>query len=101
MAAEKALELLDDLAITVKPTDTAVLKKIAGTAITGKNAEVAKDALCNIIVKAIVFVTDADGTADISHINVEKKTGGSIDDTELIEGMVIDKERAHPNMRSR
>ncbi|WML67418.1 MAG: Thermosome subunit 1 [Methanoregula sp. SKADARSKE-2] len=98
MAAEKALELLDDLAITVKPTDTAVLKNIAGTAITGKNAEVAKDALCNIIVKAIVFVTDADGTADISHINVEKKTGGSIDDTELIEGMVIDKERAHPNM---
>ncbi len=98
MAADKALVMLDDFAITVKPTDTAMLKKIAETALTGKNAEVSKDRLCEIIVKAITFVTDPDGKVDIGHINVEKKVGGAVDDTNLIEGMVIDKERAHPGM---
>ncbi len=98
MAASKSLELLDKYAITVKPTDTAMLMKIAETALTGKNSEVAKDHLCDIIVRAITFVTDADGTADLAHINVEKKVGGSVDDSALVEGMVISKERAHPSM---
>ncbi len=98
MAAEKSLMMLDGFASVVKPTDTVILKKIAGTALTGKNAEVSKDLLSDIIVKAIAFITDADGTVDIAHINVEKKVGGSADDSSLIEGMVIDKERAHPNM---
>jgi archaeal chaperonin len=98
MAAEKALMMLDGFASVVKPTDSVILKKIAGTALTGKNAEVSKDLLSDIIVKAIAFITDPDGTADIAHINVEKKVGGSADDSTLIEGMVIDKERAHPNM---
>jgi thermosome len=98
MAAAKALVMLDGFAITVKPTDTAMLKKIADTALTGKNAEENKDRLCDILVKAITFVTGPDGKVDIAHINVEKKVGGSVDDTNLIEGMVIDKERAHPSM---
>jgi thermosome len=98
MATAEALIMLEGSAISVKPSDTAMLKKIAETALTGKNAEVSKERLCDIIVKAITFVTDPDGTVDIAHINVEKKVGGSVDDTNLIEGMVIDKERAHPNM---
>ncbi|MFA4859394.1 thermosome subunit alpha [Methanoregula sp.] len=98
MAAAKALTILDGIAITVKPTDTAMLKKIAGTALTGKNAEASKDLLCDIIVKAVTSVIDPDGKADLAHINVEKKVGSSVEDTELIEGMVIDKERAHPSM---
>lgn len=98
MAAEKSLVILNGFAITVKPTDTEILKKIAGTALTGKNAEVQKEWLCDLIVKAVVSVTDPDGKADLAHINVEKKVGGSVDDSALIEGMVIDKERAHPNM---
>jgi len=98
MAAAKSLEILDGIAITVKPTDTAMLKKIAGTALTGKNAEVSKELLSDIIVRAVTSVTDVDGTADLAHINVEKKVGASTDATELIEGMVIDKERAHPSM---
>ena len=98
MATAKALVILDGFAITVKPTDTTMLKKIAETALSGKNPEVSKDRLCDILVKAITFVTDPDGKVDIGHINVEKKVGGSVDDTNLIEGMVIDKERAHPSM---
>jgi thermosome len=97
-AAAEAIVLLNGFAISVKPSDTGMLKKIAETALTGKNAEVSKDRLCDILVKAITFVTDPDGKVDIGHINVEKKVGGSVDDTNLIEGMVIDKERAHPSM---
>jgi archaeal chaperonin len=51
-----------------------------------------------MVVQAISRVTDSDGTVDISHVNVQKKVGGAIEDTEMIEGMVIDKERAHPGM---
>ncbi len=98
MAAEKALGLLDTYATTVRPNDTAMLKKIAATALTGKNSEVSKDLLCDIVVKAISFVIDDEGVADLAHINVEKKVGASVDDSVLIEGMVISKERAHPNM---
>ena len=98
MAAEKSLEILDGFAIVVKPTDTAMLKKIAETALTGKNAEVQKDWLCDVVVKAVSSVIDPDGKADLAHIHVEKKVGGSVSDTEIIEGMVLDKERASSAM---
>jgi len=74
MAASKALELLKGYAVTVKANDTAMLKKIAETALTGKNSEVSKDLLCDIVVKAIAFVIDDEGTADLAHINVEKRS---------------------------
>jgi thermosome len=97
-AAEKAKEILSGLAIPVQPTDTALLKKIAQTAISGKNSTVSKELLCDIVVDAITKVADPDGTVDIGHVSVEKKVGGSVDDTAIVEGMVIDKERAHPRM---
>ena len=65
---------------------------------TGKGAEASKDRLCDLVVKAITMVTDEDGTVDIENIKVEKKTGGSIEDSEIIEGVLIDKERVHPTM---
>lgn len=98
MAAEKALSILDGIAITVKSTDTAMLKKISVTALSGKNAEVRKDLLSDIIVKAVSSVADADGKADLAHITVTKKVGGAVDDTILVEGMVIDKERVNSTM---
>ena len=97
-AAKKSLEILSQIAITVKPDDHAMLEKVAETAISGKGAEAYKKLLCTIVVKAITAVTDPDGTVDIKHVNVQKKTGGAVEDTVLIEGMVIDKERAHPGM---
>ncbi len=75
-----------------------MLKKIAETALTGKNSDISKDHLTDIVVKAVISIVDPDGTADISHINVEKKVGGSVDDSELVQGMVINKERGNPNM---
>lgn len=97
-AAVKALEILSTIAITVKPTDHAMLKHIAETAISGKGAEAYKDLLCDIVVKAVTMVADPDGTVDIGHVNVQKKVGGKVEDTAIIEGMVIDKERANPGM---
>ncbi|MCP1715784.1 thermosome [Methanocalculus alkaliphilus] len=97
-AAEKAQEILRELAFDVKPNDIAMLTKIAETAMTGKGAESAKEKLCGLIVKAITMVADEDGTVDIDNVKVEKKVGGSIDDSEIIEGMIIDKERVHPGM---
>ena len=98
MAAEKAQEFLKDIAFDIKVTDKALLKNIAGTAMTGKGAEASKDKLCDLVVRAVTMVTDDDGTVDIENIKVEKKTGGSIEDSEIVEGVLIDKERVHPTM---
>ena len=97
-AATKALEILSAIAISVKPTDSAMLTKVAETAISGKGAEAYKGLLCDIVVRAVTMVADPDGTVDIQHVNVQKKVGGKVEDTAIIEGMVIDKERAHPGM---
>jgi thermosome len=98
LAAEKAREILNDIAITVKPNDKEMLYKIAETAMTGKGAEASKEKLCELVVKAVMMVVDEDGTVDQENIKVEKKVGGSSDDSEIVEGVLIDKERVHPGM---
>ena len=97
-AAEKAQELLQTIAVDVKAKDKEILSKIAGTAMTGKNAEASKEKLCDLIVRAITRVADADGTVDTENVKVEKRVGGAIEDSEIVEGMIIDKERVHPGM---
>ncbi len=97
-ASEKAKEILNAIAIKVKPSDTEMFKKIAETAMTGKGAEASKDKLCELVVKAVTMVADEDGIVDKDYIKVEKKVGGSTDDSEIIEGVLIDKERVHPAM---
>ena len=97
-AAEKAQELLQTIAVDVKAKDKEILAKIAGTAMTGKNAEASKEKLCDLIVRAITLVADADGTVDTENVKVEKRVGGAIEDSEIVEGMIIDKERVHPGM---
>lgn len=99
-AAEKAKEILDTIAIPVTIADDVMLRKVATTAMTGKGAEKAKDYLADLIVKAVKAVAEiGDGiTIDTDYIKVEKKEGGSIEDTELVQGVVIDKERVHPSM---
>jgi thermosome len=98
MAADKAQVILDEIAVDVRPEDMAMLKKLADTAMTGKGAEAAKEKLTELVVKAITMVADADGTVDTEFVKVEKKVGGSIEDSEIVEGMIIDKERVHPAM---
>ena len=97
-AAAKAREILNSLAFDVSLKDEALLKEFAVTAMTGKGAEAVGEKLADLCVKAIKAVVDENGKVDVDDIKVEKKVGGTIGDSELIEGIVVDKERIHPNM---
>ena len=96
-AAEEAKDLLDEAAIDVSTDDTETLEKIAATAMTGKGAENAKDTLASLVVRAVQSVADDDGV-DTDNVKVEKVTGGAIENSELIEGVIVDKERVSENM---
>ncbi|AHG00570.1 thermosome subunit [Halostagnicola larsenii XH-48] len=96
-AAEKATEALEDIAIDVDEDDTEVLEQIASTAMTGKGAENARDLLSALVVQAVQTVADDDGI-DTDNIKVEKVIGGSIENSELVEGVIVDKERVSDNM---
>ncbi|MEA2032623.1 MAG: thermosome subunit alpha [Euryarchaeota archaeon] len=100
LAAEKAYEILKELALGVTPDDTETLKKIATTSMTGKGAEVARELLTELAVESVRAIAEKGekGKVDIEHIKLEKKTGGSKEDTVLIRGMLVEKERAHSGM---
>ena len=101
LAKEKSLEILEKLGKKVTIDDTELLEKVAMTAMTGKGSEAAKDTLARLALEAVKIVAERDGhniKIDKDNIKIEKKQGGSIDDTELIRGLVFDKEIAHPNM---
>ena len=104
MAAEKARMVLKDIAKDVDIDDEETLKKVAITSMTGKGAEKAKEHLAGVVVKAVRAVVDIDGdtvTIDPDNIQTQKKEGGGIEDTELIQGIVLDKERVHASMPRR
>lgn len=100
LAAEKAVEVLDSLAMNVEMSNRSLLVSIAETAMTGKGAESSKKLLSEIAVDAVTSVVDTNGkkSIDKDNINIVKKVGGRIEDSELIPGMIIDKERVHTNM---
>ncbi|MFZ2473244.1 MAG: thermosome subunit alpha [Methanothrix sp.] len=97
-AADKSMEILQGLAIKVSAKDEDLLRKIAVTAMTGKGSQSARDELAAMAVQAVQSVVDEDGTVDTDNITVEKKVGGGITDSMLVSGVVIDKDRLHPNM---
>ncbi len=104
LAAEKAMELLKEVSIDVSKDDDETLKKIAATAMTGKGAEVAVEKLSEIVVKAVKAIAEevnGKTEVDTDNIKIEKKTGASVEETELIEGIVLDKEVVHPGMPKR
>lgn len=98
LAAEKSLEILNKLAENITLNDTVVLKKIAMTAMTGKGAEAAKDTLAELCVQAVKLVQDDHGKVSLDDIKIEKRAGAAMGDSELIRGIVIDKERVHEGM---
>ncbi len=101
LAKETCLTALDKIAIPVTLKDVDVLREIAMTAMTGKNAEAAKDFLAKIAVDAVVAVSETENgkvVIDLDNIKLEKKHGASTDNTELVRGLVIDKERVHTGM---
>jgi thermosome len=100
-ASEKALELLTKLAKTIKPDDRESLIKIAKTSMQSKLVSEDSVPLSKLVVDAILKIVEINGnvhSVDLDNLKVEKKAGGSIDDTALINGIVLDKEIVHSGM---
>ena len=98
LASDKASELIDAHSIAV---DQNMLEEVAKTALTGKSAGAVKEFLADISVRAVLSVAqDADGetVVDLDDIKVQKRQGGSIKDSSLVDGIILDKERVHSGM---
>ena len=103
-AADRALEILENIAIPVDPTDKEALKKVAMTSMASKLVSENKEQLAEIAVDAVLHVARKIGDqyrVDLDDIMVEKKPGESIIDTRLIKGIVLDKEVVHSGMPKR
>ena len=104
LAADKAMDILASIAVDISKNDEEKLLDLARTAMTGKNAEVIKDHLASLGMNAVIKVAeDIDDRVevDLDNIKVEKKQGGMARDSELIDGIIIDKERVHAGMPRR
>ena len=101
LAAQKAMEILDSVGMPVGIEDRDVLKKIAMTAMMSKAVSGARDHMAKLAVEAVTAVAEkVDGkmAVDMDNVQVVKKQGGSMDDTEMIKGIIVDKEPVHPAM---
>jgi thermosome len=103
-AAEKAEEILNEIATKVSKDEDKVLKRIAMTSMSSKGSEMKGDKLAELCVQAVRQITEEENgklVSDIDNIKVEKKSGGSSVDSQLIRGIIIDKEIVHLGMPKR
>ncbi len=101
MAAAEAVRRLNQLAFAVKRDDKTTLRSIARTAMSGRSVGTNADFLAGIAVDAVQSIVEeiaGEVRADVDNILVQKKHGGNLTDTALIDGVVLDKERVHPRM---
>ncbi len=97
IASEKAREFLEKVGIEITSERTDILKQIVMTAMTGKSAESVKEHLADIVVNAISQIQEQ-GNVDIKNVKIVKNKSGSIENTKLIQGLIIDKERVSIEM---
>ena len=100
-ASVESLKLLDKISRPVKSSDVSTLKSIAITSMTGKSSEANADFLADLTVKSVKLVAKGRGSkseVDRDDIKIQKKQGGSIADTELVSGIILDKEPVHSGM---
>jgi thermosome len=100
-AAQKAIETINDNAVRVEIDDRATLKKVALTAMGSKAVGGAKEHLADIAIDAVRQIVETRGDkiiADIDNVQITKKTGKSLFESQLIQGLIIDKEVVHPGM---
>ena len=100
-ASEKVLEIYSQLSKKIQPDDKASLLKIASTSMQSKLISEDSSSLSKIVVDAVLSIATKKGDqyfVDLENIKVEKKPGGSIDDTQIIQGIVLDKEIVHSGM---
>ena len=100
-AAQKAIETINKIAVTVDLNDRKTLLKVALTSISGKAIGAAKEQFAEIAIDAVKQIAEQRGDkmiADIDNIQLVKKTGKSLLETQLVRGIIIDKETVHPGM---
>jgi archaeal chaperonin len=104
-AAHQAQKILDEIAIGVKGGDKATLTKIARTSMASKIVSNDSAELAALIVDALLQVAEKTAKGkdfvDLDNLKVEKKVGGSLKDTSLVRGIILDKEVAHSGMPKR
>ncbi|MGC8564174.1 MAG: thermosome subunit beta [Fervidicoccaceae archaeon] len=103
-AMEEAVKAIEEISVPIDVNDKELLKKIAVTSLYSKAVQGARDKLAEISVEAVTKVAEKRGDkyyVDLDNIQIVKKHGGSLLDTMLIEGVVIDKEVVHPGMPKR
>jgi thermosome len=101
LASDKAKEILKKLAIDIKAGDKKSLKNIAMTSMASKGASSEKEILADVVVDAVTRVAEKVGgktIVDLDNIQIQKKQGGGIGNTEIIKGIILDKERVHEGM---
>lgn len=101
LAAKKAVEVLNKLAIDIKANDKQTLLDIAKTSMASKSASSEKEVLAEVVVDAVTKVAEKRGKEtliDLDNIQIQKKQGGGISNTEIIDGIILDKERVHEGM---
>ncbi|HEX2472950.1 MAG TPA: thermosome subunit beta [Nitrososphaera sp.] len=106
MASEKAIEILKKASTKVDPADRQILGKIARTSMASKLVSANAEPLSRIVVDAVIAIAEKASDnknlkVDVDSIKVEKKAGGSVEDTKLIQGIVLDKEVVHGAMPKR
>ena len=99
LAQEKAQEILKQISLEISSENIDVLKQVAMTAMTGKGAEDSKEKFSQIIVDTVKTIMEND-KADLKDIKIEKIKGNGIKDSELISGIVLDKEKISLDMPS-
>jgi len=100
-AANKAKEYIKDISDQVTADDKPTLLKIARTSMQTKLVRKYSDKMADIVVESVLAVAEKSGsnyTVDIDDIKVEKKSGGSISDSSILQGVVLDKEVVHSGM---
>jgi len=101
LAKEEALKVLDELSIPINIEDTETLKKIVITSMSGKTGKEAAPKIADLLIEAIRTVAEVkDGKIKIDKDNIKrvKKHGASVDETQLVKGIIVDKEIVHPQM---
>jgi thermosome len=100
-AADRAIEILDTIGEPIKLEDKVSLKKVAMTAMHSKGLGGAREHFADIAIEAVKQIAEKRGDAmyaDIDNIQLVKKEGKGLLDTELVNGVIIDKEVVHPGM---
>ncbi|MGP6220111.1 thermosome subunit beta [Caldiplasma sukawensis] len=101
MAAQKAKEILESVATKVSIKDKDVILRMAETSLGSKSASGSKKLLSEIsydAIKAVMEEREGNVHVDFDNIQIVKKQGGDIDETQLIMGIIVDKEKVHPGM---